>query len=792
MGPLSRRLSNLALLFALLAPPAFAATPPLQLYNQLRTLATSGDTLRVENFRFKRDRLEFIFTGELQPSVFIEGKVRGTLFTGQGRVKTTGWSIFERDSIKRFLDADAVDQDFTRAVLLFSDDTWEKMRAEGRQSANAAPSTPLVAPLEEWIVRDTGMNPAAWLALATFTADHPGLFIAEFEGGRKGRFAAVVDHQGWLTANVFGLNAGEKGVLFQYSGLRGGLDAWTAFYDEADFARGSASYSDAFNLVRIPEYRMDLDLRDPGGRIRLETTLDLVALRDNVQLIPLNLNEGLDEYDNERLKKGMKVRSAALADGTPVAFIQHRWETGMWLVLPKPLATGEKLTVKLTLEGNDTLWDWEGAFHYPRSTTSWFPRHGYLERARFDMTFRHKPRTRVISTGERVRENVSEEGDKYLVTQWRNNFPVALTTFAVGPFERHEAQAKVAGRAIPVEYYSVPSAFGAIKESYVLQELTNHIQFYSELFGDYQYPRLGATFFPANFGQGFPTMLLLPYDTGGFYPARFQHFMAHESAHQWWGNKVAWRSYRDQWLSEGFAEYSALLYSARRDGASRANDLRQAWFNNLEAPPATDTGAGSGKLADFGPTIMGYRLASRRSRNAYYTLIYSKGGFILRMLHFLFSDPADGKDDAFYAMMKDFAQRHENGWATTESFFQVAGEHFGNTPIARKYGLKDLKWFMNQWVYRTGVAKYRLEYRYQQGASGVELVGTIYQDGVSEPWFMPVPIRFQFGKGQMARGTIGALGPSTPVRIPLPARPSKVELDPETWLLAWEMKMKQN
>ena len=37
-------------------------------------------------------------------------------------------------------------------------------------------------------------------------------------------------------------------------------------------------------------------------------------------------------------------------------------------------------------------------------------------------------------------------------------------------------------------------------------------------------------------------------------------FLAHETAHQWWGNIVAWRSYRDQWLSEGFAEYSGLLY----------------------------------------------------------------------------------------------------------------------------------------------------------------------------------------------------------------------------------------
>ena len=46
-------------------------------------------------------------------------------------------------------------------------------------------------------------------------------------------------------------------------------------------------------------------------------------------------------------------------------------------------------------------------------------------------------------------------------------------------------------------------------------------------------------------------------------------FIAHETAHQWWGNIVAWRSYRDQWLSEGFAEYSGMLYAAKRDKKTR-------------------------------------------------------------------------------------------------------------------------------------------------------------------------------------------------------------------------------
>ena len=83
------------------------------------------------------------------------------------------------------------------------------------------------------------------------------------------------------------------------------------------------------------------------------------------------------------------------------------------------------------------------------------------------------------------------------------------------------------------------------------------------MFGKYPYQTFGAAFHPYGFGQGFPSLLMIP-------PAdqanKYTHaFIAHETAHQWWGNIVAWRSYRDQWLSEGFAEYSGLLYAGKRD-----------------------------------------------------------------------------------------------------------------------------------------------------------------------------------------------------------------------------------
>jgi hypothetical protein len=89
---------------------------------------------------------------------------------------------------------------------------------------------------------------------------------------------------------VFGINGGEKGLLFKYQDPRYGSDVWTAFYDDQDYKKGVVSYSDSFNMISIPLYRMDVDLRDPGNWVRLQADLEVSAQMDNVRVIPMQLN----------------------------------------------------------------------------------------------------------------------------------------------------------------------------------------------------------------------------------------------------------------------------------------------------------------------------------------------------------------------------------------------------------------------------------------------------------------------------------------------------------------------
>jgi aminopeptidase N len=145
--------------------------------------------------------------------------------------------------------------------------------------------------------------------------------------------------------------------------------------------------------------------------------------------------------------------------------------------------------------------------------------------------------------------------------------PVALVTFARGPFERHKPTWDRGADPTPLEFNSLPGSVRAIKEDFIVAELDNSLRYFSAIFGKYPYPIFGAAFHPFDFGQGFPTMLMIPATDRA---SKYTHaFIAHETAHQWWGNIVAWRCCRDQWLSEGFAEYSGLLFTAFRDEAAK-------------------------------------------------------------------------------------------------------------------------------------------------------------------------------------------------------------------------------
>jgi len=761
-----------------------AGVQPLALYQSLARFELAGGSAHAENAVLRRDRAEITFDGDFYFERPLAGRIRGAVFIGRGRVHADCPPIpYEKDSLRRMLKADAVESDFRTAVLRFTDDTIEalglKISPEGVATDDARK---LAAEHSRRLLRETGANLPARLTVSIVNQETPGLFLAEFEKGSLGRFTFLFDPQNRLPQANFGLDGGEKGLFFAYDDVISYPDIWMAFWALEDYQRGRVPFSDAYELVTTRRHDMEIDVRD-WKHMRLRSHMQLTSNSDGIRAIPFMLNETLGNYEDARLKKALRLKSARMADGSELTAVQEEWDGSVTLLLPSPLAKGQTIEPVLEFEGEFLRDPITGGNVYYLRSDCWYLRHGNLDRSLFDLTFRHKKGTRVVSEGLKVREGPAPEGD--LLTEWKIDNPVALMTFAVGDFNvAAQTISMESGAVLPLDFYYPPAGVAVTKPDFILNELSNAVRYFVALFGTYPYPRLGAVFHPYHYGQGFATLLRIP--NAAYNDEEAFRFLAHETSHQWWGNIVSWRSYHDQWLSEGFAEYSGILFAGRHSSDKNAvRTLLHREHDQLMASPETRSGIGKGRVAEVGPIILGHRLATREGFNAYYALTYAKGAFVLRMLHFLLSNVSTGDGNPFFEMMQDFARRYANRAASTEAFMAVASEHFAKSPTAQKYKLRDLNWFFDQWVYQSALPSYSLRYTVENQPDGSALVrGVVSQKNAGEKWFMPLPLVIELPGGQVARGTVAAFGPENPFVIRVSAPPTKVTLDPDEWVLS--------
>ena len=787
----------LAVLLSLASGPVFPQKSDLldgrPFYDALKKFELRGKAT-VSNLMLKRDRGEMVFTGDFYFAAPINGRVTGAIFIGNGMFTAAPPAElpFEQENMMRFLNDEVADSDFKTAVLRFSDDTFDVIG----KSMNAAAAVPgeaasLAAGFEEQLMEETGANISSRLLVSLANNESPGFFLAQFDKGRRERFTFVLDPQTRVLGSVFGINGGEKMMLFSYAPYSYINDIWMAVYSQEDFKRKQVQLSDAFDLANPLHYAMEIDLRIPKAFLPTRMRIDFQSLTDNLRVLPMRINEGLSSYNDKRKKDSMRMKSAKL-DGQELAFVQEPWEVGLSVILPRPMQKGEKFSLELFLQGD--VINKQEIFkncYYLQSNTNWYPRHGFLRRSTFDLTFRHKGHDQVSSIGKLVREAEPwPDGDGDRLTQFKMEQPVSFVSFAAGllerksekPKEKSGEQPKPASGDMLIDIYSMPASVATIKESFMLAELRNCLEYFSTYLGPYPYDQFKAAINPGGSGRVMPTFLMVPpVDSAD---KMVFNFLAREISQQWWGNLISLRSYRDQWLSEGFSSYSGILYVGFRYNARAQRDLIETARYGLPFPPRTDRGVGVGKVAEIGPLILGLRLASRNTLNAYGQLINNKGGLVLRMLHFLFTDPSTGEGQPFFTMLSDFVKQYQNKAASTEDFRRVASQHFVNTPIAKAFGLKNLDWFFQQWVYEARLPSYRLEYSIEDGENGQAVLNwTILQENAGPNWFMPLPVVLKFPGDKKATTAVYVIGPKTSAKTPLPAKPSSVELDPDYWIL---------
>jgi hypothetical protein len=225
------------------------------------------------------------------------------------------------------------------------------------------------------------------------------------------------------------------------------------------------------------------------------------------------------------------------------------------------------------------------------------------------------------------------------------------------------------------------------------------------------------------------------------FPGFPDFFLAHELAHQWWGQGVGWQNYHEQWLSEGISQYFATLYAERHHG----RPMLERMLRQMRTWALRHT--------DEGPVYLGYRLGHVKDDSRIFrALVYNKGAAVMHMLRRFVGD------EAFFRGIRRFYAEGRYRKVGTEHLRQAMEAESGRS-LAR---------FFDGWIYGSTLPSLSLAHQVEAGPAGEEIVFRVTQTG--EPFDVPVPVTLTYTDGRTAEVVVRASGPTTEMRVPLDGR----------------------
>lgn len=769
-------------------------------YQSLRYVGP-GSTFRFDNISIPLDAGTFEFQkGTLTLLSPVDGVVTGAVFIGEGHFNLKPFTPLDAQELKRRVGSSEFDEDFTEIVLRFTGKAYEIFHSRlgvgvgtpeeaitafgyWKEKMRSRREVPLS--FTESVLHGEDMdNVDADLLAALYNPSHPQ-FINAYIRGKKHK-----DLRYFIRARVGALpqlDSPEEVALINYDPESLDDGVWYLNHLKVEYQNHTASSQEDRRLFATRSYKIETVI-SKNGHLFSTATITFRPLIEGERVLKFGLLPNL------------RVTRVSDDQGQDLYFIQEskKEDSSFYTILPKAPEMGRDDLITVQYEGDKVLEQaGEGSF-YVRARSSWYPNlNGFGERAMYDLTYKVPRRYTVISVGKL--QGQSLEGD-YAVSHWITSTPVAVAGFNYGDYKRIDLPDNVTGYKISGYYLTeLPdslSRFPALQTlapqsmtKYVLAQTRAQLQLCTYYFGKSPYDEIDITEQPDfAFGQSWPNLVYLPISAYtdstqrwmlfGNIDNKFTGFVQevtpHEVAHQWWGHAVGWATYHDQWLSEGFAEFSAALFLQQAETGDWQKDYIQFWErlqkrilekNNFSIAPN-----------DAGPLWMGTRLISPRSESAYQQVTYAKGAYVLEMLRSIMYS-SDDHDKAFIAMMKDFVDSHRERSASTESFKAIAEKHI--TKGIDLAGNGKLDWFFDEWVYGTQVPKYHFEYQLMPAEEGkVKLHMTLTQSEVDDHFVMLVPVFVDFGKGLVRIGQIGIAGNSTRSSdVLLPANPKKVVLN---------------
>jgi aminopeptidase N len=404
----------------------------------------------------------------------------------------------------------------------------------------------------------------------------------------------------------------------------------------------------------------------------------------------------------------------------------------------------------LVIRGNPLTGRTYFSDNWPNRARRWFPGHDHpADKASVDIIVEAPPALMVIANGNLVQVDTLPSGR----VRWSSNQPEPIPTYTmvIGAARFSVATlppAACAHRCVPQSVWLYP-ADSAQAMAGPFRRTTSMVDFFSSLLGPFPYQRLDHVQATTIFG-GMENVSAIFYSAEAISERRLsEETVAHEVAHQWFGDAVTPREWQDLWLSEGFATYLAMLWRGHADGS-------EAFFQSLDharASVVTSQVAGAAIVADTAPR----NLLALLNNNTYH-----KGAWALHSLRGVVGD------SAFFAGLRTYYQRFQHRNATTADFVGVMESASG----------QDLDWYFEQSLRVPGYPRLYADWTHEAETRSLVLTVTQQQRGT----LFRLPGLEVEVDGRVVHMDVE--GPETSVTLAdVAAPPRRVIIDPRVWWL---------
>src|SRR5438445_750928 len=827
--------------------PSQPATKPVAqsisaeaLYLQLRSVGLDKSrAYRIRETSF--DRAAFHITlddGTIAFTEDVAGHITGAFFVGDGEVLLVPPDKVERASMAMFTGAAILEERFVTAYFRFNDETFAELQPSLRAADDGSEF------ISQWNKTVHNLSQADVLRLLlSFSqflpvAEQPSVagnnsisnedrFLhARLQGRRLGTFDLYYDLA--ATEQIW------AGQLRTVEGT-GYFDVWTAFAlnraaqrpQVVNTVTGEVGGPDA---ISCSSYQIKTEVKPP-------TRLDVQAS------LQMEVRQGGQRALLFELSRFLQIKQVE-ADGHPLEFIQNQALEGtqlarrgndlVALVFPQPLRTGQRMELHF-IYGGEVLSEAGGGLLYVGARGTWYPNRG-LAMSKFDLEFRYPENWTLVATGKRLdaagpggSSTNSLPGEQ--VSRWISDRPIPIAGFNLGKYARVVAQsgsvtvetyaasamersfpkneveidpARLPTRGlhtVPVPELAPPPPSPSRNAQTVADASARALQFFGSLFGPYPYSSLAVTQMPGVLSQGWPGLIFLS-SYAFLTPAeKLQQHMspvtktlseqviAHETAHQWWGDAVLWSGYRDQWIMEALANYSSLMLLQSEDPlqfrAVMGKYREDLLAKNKEGLP----------LMNAGPVTFGARLSSSHFPAGYEAISYGRGTWLFHMLRSMMRDAAttpgsrrkgvvesQSGEEPFIRALRTVRERYEGKSITTRELLRVFEEQL--PPSLWYEGKKSLDWFYQGWINGTAIPKLELQaVKYTDKAGSTAISGTILQKNVTNELVTSVPVYAAVGGKALLIGRVFADGPESQFHLTAPSGTRKIILDPNQTLL---------